>query len=76
MTPTMQQLGLTSLPAEARMALAQELWDSVAAEIEATPLTDAERAELQRRVALADADPSRGVPWETVRAEARKRHGR
>ncbi len=76
MTPTMQQLGLTSLPAEARMALAQELWDSVASEIEAQSLTDAERAELERRVALADADPSRGVPWETVRAEARKRHGR
>jgi putative addiction module component (TIGR02574 family) len=72
MTPTMQQLGLTALPAEARMALAQELGDSVAAEVDAQPLTDAERAELQRRVALADA--TRGVPWETIRAEARKRH--
>ncbi len=31
------------------------------------------QAELERRVALSDADPTRGVPWEEVRAAARER---
>ena len=32
------------------------------------------RAELGRRLRLADADPSRGIPWEDVLAAARARH--
>lgn len=31
------------------------------------------RAKLERRVALSDADPTRGVPWEEVRVAARER---
>jgi putative addiction module component (TIGR02574 family) len=72
-TPTLRELGIDGLSAEDRLNLAQQLWDSVAEELESQPLTPAQRAELERRVALADADPGRGVPWETVRAEARAR---
>ena len=39
--------------------------------------TEVERAlldaELERRIALSDADPARGVPWEEVRVAARER---
>ena len=31
------------------------------------------RAELERRIALSDADPTRGVTWEEVRCAARER---
>lgn len=41
---------------------------------ESFEITPEVRAELERRVALADADPDRGVPWETVRVVARARH--
>ena len=73
MTPTLHELGLDRLSAEDRLVIAQQLWDSVAAELESQPLTPAQKAELERRIALADADPGRGIPWETVRAEARAR---
>jgi putative addiction module component (TIGR02574 family) len=69
----LQELGLDALSAEDRLALAQALWDSVHEELEAQPISPAVRAELERRIALADADPSRGVPWEEVRAAARAR---
>lgn len=73
MTPTLQQLGIDQMSIEDRLALAQEVWDSVAADMERLPLTDAQRAELERRVANADANPAEGIPWEVIRAEARAR---
>lgn len=73
MSPSLQELGLDRLTIEDRLALAQQLWDSVAADLEHQPLTPAQRAELERRIAAADANPEEGVPWEQVRAEARAR---
>jgi putative addiction module component (TIGR02574 family) len=73
MSLTLSELGLDRFNAEERLAIAEQLWESVAAELETAPLTPELRAELEHRIALADADPSRGVPWETVRAEARAR---
>jgi putative addiction module component (TIGR02574 family) len=73
MSPTLQELGIDRLSIEQRLELAQRLWDSVAADLERQPLTSAQRAELERRVAAADANPAEGVPWEVVRAEARAR---
>jgi putative addiction module component (TIGR02574 family) len=34
-----------------------------------TPLTDAQKAELERRVSEHDADPSTALEWSAVRAE-------
>jgi putative addiction module component (TIGR02574 family) len=72
-SPTLQELGADRWSIEERLALAQQLWDSVAADLEQQPLTESQRAELERRVALADANPQGGVAWEVVRAEARAR---
>jgi len=76
MTPAFRDLHLDRLGLEERLALAQELWDSVADELQRQPLTPAQRAELERRLADAEAHPERGIPWETVRAEARARWSR
>ena len=73
MATSLQELGIDHLSTEERLELAEQLWDSVAADLEREPLTDAQRAELERRVAAADANPASGVPWEVVRAEARAR---
>jgi putative addiction module component (TIGR02574 family) len=55
-------------PAE-RIQLAEDLWDSVTADDEnLPPLTEAQRAELDRRLAEHRRDPSTAVPWDEVRA--------
>ncbi len=56
-------------PAE-RIQLAEDLWDSVTPE-EFPPLTDAQKAELERRLAEFNADPSIGSDWADVRARIR-----
>ena len=67
MSPKLQQLGLDTLSASERFALAQALWDRVHETLDGGPIDPAVRAELGRRAALSDADPSRGIPWEAVR---------
>lgn len=59
------------LDAAARLRLAQDLWDSVAPEDADAeePLTGAQKAELDRRLADLDAHPDAGVPWPQIRAE-------
>jgi putative addiction module component (TIGR02574 family) len=61
-------------PAE-RIQLAQDLWDSIAEEDDALPLTDEQRAELDRRMAEHARDPSSSVPWSEVRARLHERFG-
>ena len=76
MLPTLDELGLNHLSVEDRLSLAEILRDSVAADLQNQDTTPAQAAELARRVALDEADPSRGIPWEVVRAEARARWGK
>jgi putative addiction module component (TIGR02574 family) len=72
----LHQFGLDALSPKDRLALAQALWDSVYETLDETPVAPEVCAELERRAALSDADPSRGTPWEAVRAEARARRRR
>ena len=55
-----------------RIALIGELWDSLDPDM-AAPITDELAAELDRRVAEADASPEEGVPWKTIVQEMRDR---
>jgi len=59
-------------PAE-RILYVQDLWDRIAEEPEGVPLSEAQRAELRRRVERHRADPDAAVPWEQVLARARSR---
>jgi putative addiction module component (TIGR02574 family) len=52
-------------PAE-RIELAQDLLDSVSPE-EFPPLTPEQEAEIDRRLAEYEQDPSRAIPWEEAR---------
>ena len=47
MSASLKSLGIEKLSVEERLVLVEELWDSIA---EATPLTEAQRAELDRRL--------------------------
>jgi putative addiction module component (TIGR02574 family) len=70
MVPTLQALGIDRMSVEARIALATAIWDSVAAEPHPPLLTEAQRRELERRLADHAANPGDVVPWEQVKAEA------
>jgi putative addiction module component (TIGR02574 family) len=60
---------LLKLSPRKRIELAEDLWDSVAANPQdLPPLTDEERAEIDRRLAKHERDPDAAVPWEDVRA--------
>ena len=61
---------------EDRLSIAQQIWDSVAADLEKQSLTAAQRAELEWRVAAADANPDEAISWETIRTEAAGRRER
>jgi putative addiction module component (TIGR02574 family) len=49
-------------PAE-RILLAEDLWDSVASEHDAPPLSPAQQEELERRVAAADRGELAYASW-------------
>lgn len=58
---------LWELPPAERALLAQRLWDSVRAETYAAPFTPEQIAEINRRIAQADAGEVELIPWEDVR---------
>lgn len=69
MPPTVQSMGIDKMDRDQRIVLVQEIWDTVAAESPPPLLTEAQRLELQRRVAEDDASPDDVVPWEQVKAQ-------
>ena len=54
-----------------RLALIAQLWDSL--EHDELPLTDAQKAELEHRLASLDEDRRSGVTWATLKAELEQR---
>lgn len=64
---------LLHLSVAERIQLVEDLWDSIAAEPEALELTQAQREEIDRRLAEHDANPESAIPWEEVRAALQKR---
>ncbi len=68
MDPSLRKLSI-----EQRLRLVEELWDSIAADQHAVPLTDEQRTELDRRLDAYEADRQPGRPADEVLAEIRKR---
>jgi putative addiction module component (TIGR02574 family) len=62
---------LARLSPRQRLDLIERLWESL--EDEDVPVTEAQRAELDRRIAGFDQDRERSIPWEEVKAELRER---
>jgi putative addiction module component (TIGR02574 family) len=52
-----------------RIRLVEEIWDTIAEENKAFELTDTQKSELDRRLALARQDPPRGRTWDEIKAE-------
>jgi putative addiction module component (TIGR02574 family) len=76
MNASVKSLGIDQLPIEERLALVEEIWDTISADSSAVPLTDAQRTELEKRIAEDDAHPHDVVPWEQVKASTLSRLGK
>lgn len=70
MSPSLEALGIDRMSVAERLALAEAIWDSVAPQIAAAPLTDAQKVEIDRRLAAHRANPQAAIPWEQVEAAA------
>lgn len=64
---------LLHLSVAERLQLVEDLWDSIASEPEALELTQAQKEELDRRMAEHRADPGSALPWDEVQARLRHR---
>jgi len=66
-------LNISKLSVAERIQLAEDLWDSVAADTGDLELSAAQKAELDRRLADFEQDPGAGESWDVVRARIEKR---
>jgi putative addiction module component (TIGR02574 family) len=68
----MTAIDITRLSPQERLDLIGRLWDSLDAED--VPLTPAQEAELERRLATLDEDIKAGSTWEEIEAELDRRY--
>jgi putative addiction module component (TIGR02574 family) len=73
---TAKALGIDRLGVDERLALVEEIWASICVDAKAFPLTEMQRAELDRRTADDEAFPDDVVAWDEIKAAARSRLGR
>jgi putative addiction module component (TIGR02574 family) len=72
-TKTPKRSDLLSLSVPERILLVEDLWDSIAAVPEEVPLSDRQKAELDRRLHAYRRTPGRGSSWEAVLKRLRNR---
>ena len=65
------EVDIKNLTAEQRLALLEDIWDSLTPED--VPVTDAQRAELDRRLDDLEGDRDLGIPWGEVLRQIRDR---
>ena len=64
--------GYVKLSVHERIQLVEDIWDSVAEIPEALSLTEAQQAELDRRLDAYRRNPEGGLPWEYVKEAIRR----
>lgn len=69
MSSSAQSLGLDRLTIEERIELVEEIWDGIAASVEASDIPQSHKDLLDRRIASHEADPQAGVSWEELKAQ-------
>jgi putative addiction module component (TIGR02574 family) len=65
------EVGFDQMSPVERIRYVQQLWDEIAAHPEDVPVTDAMRAELDRRLADHRASPDDTIDWDEVKAGKR-----
>jgi putative addiction module component (TIGR02574 family) len=67
MEQSLTQSEIKKLSVAERILIVEEIWDSIAAEQESLQVTEAQRAELDRRMASCDVSPNEGKSWQEIR---------
>ena len=68
MSKLYSELGIDKLTVAQRLQLVDDIWSSLGEDPPLAPLTPAQEAELQRRIADYEANPDAGSSWEEVKA--------
>ena len=66
---------LKLLPLSERLQLVEDLWESIAADLEASPLPESLRAEMDARLAAYHADPSTSLSLSLEEVQRRVKAG-
>ena len=66
------EFDIASLSLTERLDLLERLWDSLTPAPDDIPLTDAQRAELDRRIDALDRDGPVGMSWDEAVRHARQ----
>lgn len=67
------QIDIGRLSLDERLHLVERLWESLAETPKSIPLTDPQRAELDRRLANIERDGAAGIPWDEMVTRLRTR---
>ncbi len=70
MKPRIEDIQQLSIPE--RVQLVQAIWESIARDTDALPLTDAQRLELDRRLIEYERNPADTISWEEIRRDLGK----
>jgi len=65
------ELDIDQLTVPQRLELIALLWDSIPDSLDALPVPEWDRQELERRLAAVDAAPETAIPWGEVRTRLR-----
>jgi putative addiction module component (TIGR02574 family) len=57
------------LPVDERIALVEEIWDSIAEDNGCFELTEAQKQELDRRIQSSQQNPQARRSWEDIKSE-------
>ncbi len=72
MSQTLKALGIDQLSVAEWILLVEEIWDSIVSEAEDLPLTEAQKQDLERRLAEYNDNPKAGSSWEDVTSSCGK----
>jgi putative addiction module component (TIGR02574 family) len=70
---SLSDIDIATLTPQERLDLLEQLWDSLTPTPEDIPLTDAQRAELDRRLDELDREGAVGVSWDEMLDRVRNR---
>lgn len=75
MSTTFKMLGIDRLSVSEQLQLVEEIWDGIAASVEATDIPQSHKDELDRRLTALRDDPQGGSTWEVVKTRLRRGSG-
>ena len=70
--PRLSPEEIAELSVAERVQLAEDIWDSIAADPASLPITEAQKLELDRRLSTFEAEPSRTQPWSEGSEQAQR----